>query len=87
MSKARSANTNTKLNDVVDDKWRYQCPECECETIIVRSFAGHERQHLEVELTMLDPRQNNTVKQYRCHSCSSTFDRPYDKKTKERTRV
>jgi len=77
-----AVSTNEKINHVVDDPYRYQCPECGCHTIIIRTHNGYAANYKEVERTMNG--KQGTVRDYRCTQCGSTFDRVYDKKTDSR---
>lgn len=70
--------TSTLLSRAVGESYRFQCPECEAHSVIVRTHNGYPANYKEVDETMYDADKH--VHDYRCKKCGAVFDAVYDKK-------
>jgi len=85
----QSPHTYTTINHVAKEPYRYQCPDWESHSLVVRDKFGWVAAHLEADRqeTVSDPSYPSSdieIRDFRCRSCSATFDDPYDKKRNER---
>ena len=71
--------TAKKLQNQVDDRWRYVCVNCESTCIVVRTHVGFPANYKEVNRTMGDYKGGH-VHDYRCKQCGHVSDTVYDKK-------
>jgi DNA-directed RNA polymerase subunit RPC12/RpoP len=87
MSTLLAPSSKTLLHRLLDEQYRYQCPDCDCHSIVVRSKVGTVAQHKEntdhPRANTLGFDRDERVRDFRCHSCGATFDAPYDKKRGE----
>lgn len=68
-----------KLQNQVDDRWRYVCVNCESTVIVVRTHVAFRANYKEVNRTMSD-KHGGHVHDYRCKECGHVSDTVYDKK-------
>lgn len=83
--------TERLLNEIVDDTYRYACPECSSVSVVVRRKLGSPKEYLEAKRddstigTMAQQTDGmERIHDFRCNICSATFDDPYDKRAGER---
>lgn len=82
-----AASTETFLNHVVDEQWRYRCPDAACRStaVAVRRQIGDVKKHSEWNPAYF--KNDPHVHQFRCDCCGETFDDPYDAKHDERRQL